>query len=137
MEYWTISEGVAIRTGWSCRECKRVIQKGEEIKVRDGRKMRFFYHKSCFSGDADPRSQSSSSLCSGRFPQSCFHETAPVVKGRGKWSVEEYGYRASSEGLNTTGFGRSRKRLNNRPEDPGSRTASTSLRASQASVHTL
>jgi hypothetical protein len=36
-EYWTVSGGQAVRTGWSCRECKKVIQKGENIKVRDGR----------------------------------------------------------------------------------------------------
>lgn len=34
--YWTVSEGVANRTGWSCRECKAYIKKGAEITVRDG-----------------------------------------------------------------------------------------------------
>lgn len=28
------------------------------VMVRDGRKMRFFYHQECFRGDADPRTQS-------------------------------------------------------------------------------
>lgn len=48
--YWTVSSGVASRTGHSCRECRKVISKGEAIKIREGRKMRFSYHEGCFSG---------------------------------------------------------------------------------------
>ena len=48
--YWTVSSGKAERTGYSCRECKKVICKGELVKVREGRKMRFYYHDACFSG---------------------------------------------------------------------------------------
>lgn len=48
--YWTVSSGKAERTGYSCRECKKVICKGETVKVREGRKMRFYYHDACFSG---------------------------------------------------------------------------------------
>ena len=33
-----------------CRECRKVIVKGEPVMVRDGRKMRFLYHADCFSG---------------------------------------------------------------------------------------
>jgi len=82
-EYWTISTGVAVRNGWSCRDCRQDIQKGgfvnltpcegerkslgsvvpylhkadwsipimydiragENICVRDGRKLRLFYHE--------------------------------------------------------------------------------------------
>jgi len=48
--YWTVSSGVSTRVGYSCRECRKVISKGEAIKVREGRKMRFYYHDKCFSG---------------------------------------------------------------------------------------
>lgn len=48
--YWTVSSGKAERTGYSCRECRKVICKGESVKVREGRKMRFYYHDACFSG---------------------------------------------------------------------------------------
>lgn len=48
--YWTVSSGTAERTGYSCRECRKVICKGEAVKVREGRKMRFYYHDACFSG---------------------------------------------------------------------------------------
>ena len=65
--YWTISEGTAVRTGWSCRECRRTILKGEKIIIRDGRKMRLFYHDICFSGDADPRTQPGSSYHEGKY----------------------------------------------------------------------
>lgn len=43
MEYWTISHGQSIRT-WSCRECRQPIYKDEPMVVRDGRKIRLFYH---------------------------------------------------------------------------------------------
>jgi hypothetical protein len=87
--------------------------------VRDGRKLRFFYHLYCFTGDADPRTQNGSSfeekqeyhkqtapnvssLSEG--PRGCvdadgrplgrkvFKETAPSVLGAGKWSVSQRGY---------------------------------------------
>ncbi|KAI8806798.1 hypothetical protein BJ742DRAFT_854899 [Cladochytrium replicatum] len=94
--YWTLSEGYAIRTGFSCRECRLVIQKGEAVTVRDGRKMRLFYHRECFSGDPDPRTQPNSSY-SGEL-KSVIAERAPSVKGVGKWSVERYGYAPNYEG---------------------------------------
>jgi hypothetical protein len=56
-DYWTISHGYACRNGYSCRECKQAIYKNEPVIVRDGRKIRLFYHIDCFSGDADPRTQ--------------------------------------------------------------------------------
>lgn len=98
--YWTVSKGVAARTGWSCRECKSNIAKGEPICVRDGRKMRFFYHERCFSGFADPRTQPastfSSAACggatSGPSKYGAISESAPAAKGRGKWSTSYYGY---------------------------------------------
>jgi hypothetical protein len=93
IDYWTVSTGVASRTGWSCRECKRVIGKGEAIKVRDGRKMRYFYHEGCFSGEADPRTQSNSTFNAAN-PGYALSESAPASKGKGKWTVrpETYGF---------------------------------------------
>ncbi|KAI8615707.1 hypothetical protein BC830DRAFT_1168376 [Chytriomyces sp. MP71] len=90
-DYWTISQGVAIRTGFSCRECKAVIMQGENVIVRDGRKMRFFYHETCYAGDPDPRTQPNSSFHAERFRDK-IQKQAPQVKGRGKWSVASYGY---------------------------------------------
>jgi hypothetical protein len=89
-EYWTISHGYANRTGFSCRQCKRVIGMREEVIVRDGRKMRFFYHIKCFSGMPDPRTQVGSSYEQYR---GIISDHAPEVKGRGKWSCNDYGYR--------------------------------------------
>ena len=93
--YWTVSFGPAVRMGWTCRECKRAIQKGEQIACRDGRKIRLYYHQGCFSGDADPRTQVSSSFNDPRFPSVAFQSEAPAVKGRGKWSTSAYGYMPS------------------------------------------
>ncbi|KAI9334880.1 hypothetical protein BDR26DRAFT_546241 [Obelidium mucronatum] len=88
-DYWTISKGAAIRTGFSCRECKVVINQG--VTVRDGRKMRFFYHTYCYTGNADPRTQPNSSFHNDRFKNAIQRE-APIWKGAGKWSVAQYGY---------------------------------------------
>ncbi|KAL0048643.1 hypothetical protein WJX82_007573 [Trebouxia sp. C0006] len=90
--YWTVSSGVSARVGYSCRECRKVINKGEAIKVREGRKMRFYYHDKCFSGEADPRTQGNSSFNKKELPIS---DAAPASKGHGKWSVSSYGYRTT------------------------------------------
>eukprot|EP00891_Asterochloris_glomerata_P008482 jgi/Astpho2/8482/fgenesh1_pg.00125_%23_5_t len=59
-------QGNATRTGYSCRrECRNVILKGESVVVRDGRKMRFFYHADCFSDQ--PVSNPSGAHCLGCF----------------------------------------------------------------------
>ena len=92
-EYWTVSRGTAVRFGWKCRECRKDIAKGEPIVARDGRKIRLFYHDRCFSGQADVRTQKNCAMNENRLPKSSFSSTAPSKKGRGKWSVEEYGYR--------------------------------------------
>ncbi len=85
--YWTISKGVAPRAGWTCRECKRGIGMGESYVSRDGRKLRFYYHISCFSGEADPRTQPTShSYATTKFG-AAVSAAAPVVKGKGKWST--------------------------------------------------
>ncbi|KAJ4460407.1 hypothetical protein PAPYR_3437 [Paratrimastix pyriformis] len=66
---------------------------GERIIVRDGRKIRLFYHERCFSGTADPRTQQHSSYHEGKFTN--INPEAPRVKGQGKWSVSSYGYQAA------------------------------------------
>ncbi|MDC3321730.1 hypothetical protein OAV88_03930 [bacterium] len=56
--YWELSGPLPIkRNGVSCRSCRKPIYKGNNVYVRDGRKLRFFYHEECFSGNADPRTQ--------------------------------------------------------------------------------
>lgn len=92
-EYWTVSKGVANRT-FTCRECKKTINKGQELVARDGRKIRLVYHTDCFSGDADPRTQPNSSYNDGRYvPAAHISDKAPQKKGAGKWSVQSYGYK--------------------------------------------
>lgn len=77
--------------------------------VRDGRKLRFFYHEKCFIGDADPRTQTNSTF---ERKKEYHKPTAPDVKGlkknlkifqpappetvgSGKWSVASRGYKPS------------------------------------------
>ncbi len=77
-DYWELSgPSIAIRTA-TCRGCKKrsgsTIYKGDTIMVRDGRKLRFFYHEECFTGDADPRTQMSSSF---QKMDEYHHKTAP------------------------------------------------------------
>lgn len=91
--YWTVSRGIVNRFGHACRECKKGIGKNQEAIVRDGRKLRFFYHPECFSGDADPRTQTGSSAHDIRFKAMLSKTTAPPSKGTGKWSVQSYGLR--------------------------------------------
>ena len=91
--YWTVSYGKAVRNGWSCRACRKGIMKGADMAIRDGRKLRLMYHKACFSGQSDPRTQPGSSFQEGRLP--VFSPQAPVVKGAGKWSVNSYGYQGN------------------------------------------
>lgn len=59
--YWELSGPAPINRTVTCRGCRKPVYKGEEVMVRDGRKLRFHYHAGCFSGDADPRTQSGSS----------------------------------------------------------------------------
>lgn len=91
--------------------------------VRDGRKLRFFYHLECFTGDADPRSQSNSSYMETKLyhketapnissltgPKACvdadgrplgrvvFKPEAPSTLGKGKWSVQSRGYHPTGQ----------------------------------------
>ena len=95
--YWTLSHGHANRTGWSCRECHSVIYQGEPIVIRDGRKLRLMYHERCYSGASDPRSQSGSSYHDQKWVTAqSIQNQAPSIKGHGKWSCSEYGYRGDS-----------------------------------------
>ena len=80
MEYWTIGVMKASRFGHMCRECHRAIELGEDIIYRDGRRIRLMYHTKCFSGDADPRTQTGSSFNAGRMPRSSFSAKAPLSK---------------------------------------------------------
>ncbi|UJR38742.1 hypothetical protein I4U23_031407 [Adineta vaga] len=87
--HWTITHGHANRTGWSCRECRSVIDQGESIVIRDGRKLRLMYHKHCYSGGSDPRTQTSSSYYDQKWTNAqSIQEKAPPVKGYGKWRFD-------------------------------------------------
>ena len=90
-EYWTVSEGLAVRNGNKCRECKEYINIKEPIVIRDGRKIRLFYHSKCFSGTADPRSQPNGAFSQDKFG-GVLSPSAPKEKGHGKWSCRSYGY---------------------------------------------
>lgn len=96
--YWTVSHGVASRTGHSCRQCGAVISKGDRISVRDGRRMRLFYHAACFSGESDPRTQGSKD---GRLDG--VGPSAPASKGAGKWSVSMYGLNPATSSASARG----------------------------------
>lgn len=116
--YWELSGPLPCNRIATCRACRKTIPKNAMVMVRDGRKLRFFYHAECFTGDADPRSQQNSSyyqfkeyhektapnLSSLEGPRACtdadgrvltrrvFHPEAPSSVGHGKWSVTARGY---------------------------------------------
>ena len=116
--YWALSGPIATNRIQSCSACRGVVFKGSRVFVREGRKLRFFYHDDCFTGEADPRTQSRSSfgrqdyhlnsaprISSLEGPRACcdadgrelgravFKPSAPASLGRGKWSVTERGFR--------------------------------------------
>jgi len=76
-----ISTKVSFRT---VVRAKTPMLAGEPMVVRDGRKIRLFYHEHCFSGTADPRTQVHSSFNQGKFTN--INPVAPRVKGYGKWA---------------------------------------------------
>lgn len=116
--YWELSGPVIANRISTCRACRQSIIKGSSMMVRDGRKLRFFYHTTCFTGTADPRTQKNSSysdikeyhkntapnISSLSGPKACtdpdgrplgravFKPQAPSVLGKGKWSVQQRGY---------------------------------------------
>jgi hypothetical protein len=55
--YWELSGPVPLNQTATCRACRVSMPRGESVMCRDGRKLRFFYHVRCFTGDADPRTQ--------------------------------------------------------------------------------
>lgn len=101
--YWTVTHGRANRTGWSCRECRTVINQGEPIVIRDGRKLRLMYHERCYSGDSDPRTQIGGSYNDKKWSNTQpIRQQAPSVKGYGKWSCSEYGYKGDLHATTTS-----------------------------------
>lgn len=116
--YWELSGPSPINRIATCRACRKSITKNSMVMVRDGRKLRFFYHVECFTGDADPRTQENGSfyvqtdyhkstapnVSSLEGPRACcdpdgrpfgrkvFKSQAPSVLGTGKWSVASRGY---------------------------------------------
>lgn len=119
--YWELTGPSRANRQGSCRACKKIIYKDDVVMVRDGRKLRFQYHKGCFTGGADPRTQQNSSfdnsieyhentapkLSSLEGPRAVldpdgremsrkiFKSSAPSVLGQGKWSVQSRGYNPS------------------------------------------
>jgi hypothetical protein len=117
--YWALSGPTPVNRLVSCRACKKSVYKGTNVMVREGRKLRFFYHEACFTGDADPRTQDNSSYQSrpelhtktapnisslegpkaavdsdGRvLGREVFKPSAPAVLGAGKWSVSDRGFK--------------------------------------------
>ncbi len=116
--YWELSGPTPINRISTCRACRKSITKNSLVMVRDGRKLRFFYHVACFTGGPDPRSQENGSfqtmpeyhqvtapnVSSLAGPRACcdpdgrplgrqvFKQEAPSVLGQGKWSVASRGY---------------------------------------------
>ncbi len=116
--YWALSGPLPANRLVNCRACKKSVYKGVPVMVREGRKLRFFYHESCFTGDADPRTQEGSSfdvredlkkktapdISSLEGPRACrdsdgrvlgrevFKASPPKALGAGKWSVGNRGY---------------------------------------------
>jgi hypothetical protein len=119
--YWELSGPLPLNRIATCRACRKSIAKNCLVMVRDGRKLRFFYHVECFTGDADPRSQHGGSfderqdyhkptapkVSALEGPRACtdpdgrplgrevFKNEAPSVLGHGKWSVASRGYHPS------------------------------------------
>jgi hypothetical protein len=123
--YWELSGPLPSVRTVSCRACKKTVMKGESVMVRDGRKLRFFYHTKCFTGNADPRTQEGgayqtrpdyklktapnvSSLEGPRavkdpdgrtLGREVHKDEAPSVLGHGKWSVNSRGYQPHANSL--------------------------------------
>eukprot|EP00920_Eleutheroschizon_duboscqi_P033276 GHVT01080223.1.p1 GENE.GHVT01080223.1~~GHVT01080223.1.p1 ORF type:complete len:215 (-),score=12.36 GHVT01080223.1:89-733(-) len=103
LTYWTVSFGSAVRFGHLCRECNHYIAKGDSIAVRDGRKIRLFYHANCYSGTSDPRTQTHSSYRqlkeshhASAYKFNVISGQAPPIKGAGPWTVSSYGIKTTT-----------------------------------------
>lgn len=74
--YWAVQErsSEARDIGHVCKECRLTfLRVGEDMVMRRGGRIELRYHKHCFSGEADPRTQRNSS-----FNQSG-HDLAPIA----------------------------------------------------------
>ncbi len=126
--YWELSGPLPAVRLVNCRACKKPAYKGSQVYVRDGRKLRFFYHAECFTGQADPRTQANGAfqtkkeyhtktapnVSSLEGPRACkdsdgrilgrevFKNEAPKQLGSGKWSVNSRGYQPSASALSNT-----------------------------------
>ena len=60
--YWALTGPAVTNRIQSCSACRGIIFQGSRVLVREGRKLRFFYHEACFTGGADPRTQRGSSF---------------------------------------------------------------------------
>jgi hypothetical protein len=62
--YWAVQSRSAEKrdVGHSCRECKKAFSLAETLTIRRGGRLELRYHAACFSGEADPRTQSGSSF---------------------------------------------------------------------------
>mmetsp|Transcript_8641 Transcript_8641/g.29474 ORF Transcript_8641/g.29474 Transcript_8641/m.29474 type:complete len:125 (-) Transcript_8641:371-745(-) len=68
--YWDFVRRPAAQRdlGHTCRECKRPFTAiGEPLAERRGARLAMRYHDTCFSGTADPRTQSNSSFAAGKW----------------------------------------------------------------------
>jgi len=68
-EYWDYAHRVSVRSdiGHTCRECRLPFTKlNEPLTERRGARTSTRYHAECFSGFADPRSQSEGSMHTGK-----------------------------------------------------------------------
>ena len=123
--YWELSgPSPMLRNGASCRACRKPIYKGKDVYVREGRKLRFFYHVECFVGDADPRTQTGSTFEKKRIYHKptapnvsglkknlkVFQPKAPRSLGKGKWSVSSRGYKPSTNNSRTADRARTEKK---------------------------
>jgi hypothetical protein len=84
--YWDFQHRTVVMKdlGHTCRECKRKFSRiGEPLTERRGARTSMRYHAECFSGFADPRSQSSSSMHMGNLAGTQL-EAAPTNKAGSK-----------------------------------------------------
>ncbi|ORY15641.1 hypothetical protein BCR33DRAFT_799937 [Rhizoclosmatium globosum] len=84
-DYWTISKAIYYsRTPHQIfTESLRATQFEQASVVVSA--------NACYAGNADPRTQQSSSFYDNRF-KDVIQKEAPKMKGFGKWSVSQYGY---------------------------------------------
>jgi hypothetical protein len=127
--YWALSGPSVCTAPHTCRACRGPIYRGETVMCRDGRKLRFFYHATCFSGTEDPRTQANSSfvvrkeyheksapaLSSLEGPRAykdsdgrvlgreVFKPSAPSHLGKGKWSTCDRGYKGPAAKMESSG----------------------------------